>query len=218
MTIQNQPCAPANYGGKRGSVRYIVVHYTANRGDTAKNNADYFSREDVGVSAHYFVDENEIWSSVPEGCTAWHCGAKEYRHPNCRNINSIGVEICMNDKNGRTRQKSIDHAAQLVRMMMDKYHVPKENVLRHYDVTGKHCPGPMVDDVSLWEAFKKSLAEEECEVRYKYYDDMPDWAKPTVSKLVRKGYLKGEGGGVLDLTEDTLKVLVVNDRAGLYGA
>lgn len=54
-------------------------------------------------------------------------------------------------------------------------------------------------------------------MRYKYYDDMPDWAKPTISKLVKKGCLKGEGGGVLDLSEDALKLLVINDRAGVYG-
>ncbi len=34
--------------------RYIVVHYTSNRGDTAKNNADYFVREKIKASAHFF--------------------------------------------------------------------------------------------------------------------------------------------------------------------
>lgn len=59
--------------------------------------------------------------------------------------------------------------------------------------------------------------QEDVEMRYKYYDDMPDWAQPTVSKLVKKGYLKGDGKGVLNLSEDALKILVINDRAGLYG-
>ena len=62
------------------------------------------------------------------------------------------------------------------------------------------------------------FVKEETQMRYQYYEDMPDWAKPTVSKLVKKGYLKGEGDGVLNLTEDTLKVLVINDRAGVYKA
>ena len=218
MILQEKCCNAANYGGKREVTRFIVIHYTSNQGDTAKNNADYFAREEVGASAHFFVDETEIWSSVPEDCVAWHCGAKTYRHPDCRNANSIGVEICMNDGQGNVRQGSIDRAAQLVRLLMDKYHIAKGNVLCHYDVTGKHCPGPMVDDPALWAAFQQSLTQmEDDSVRYKYYDDMPDWAKPTVSKLVKKGYLKGEGGGVLDLTEDILKVFVVNDRAGLYG-
>ena len=43
-------------------IRYLVIHFTANDGDTAKNNADYFAREAPGVSAHFFVDEKEIWA------------------------------------------------------------------------------------------------------------------------------------------------------------
>lgn len=219
MRINFKQSHAGNYAaGRSGLVEYIVIHYTSNQGDTAKNNADYFAREDVGASAHYFCDENEIWQSVKDTDTAWHCGAKTYRHPECRNANSIGVEICMNDKKGNVRQGSIATAAELVRYLMQRYGVPVDRVIRHYDVTGKYCPGPMVDDPALWAAFKQSLTQtEDDSVRYKYYDDMPDWAKPTVSKLVKKGYLKGEGGGVLNLTEDTLKVLVVNDRAGCYG-
>lgn len=219
MRINFKQAHAGNYAaGRSGPVEYIVIHYTSNQGDTAKNNADYFAREKVGASAHYFCDENEIWQSVKDMDTAWHCGAKTYRHPECRNANSIGVEICMNDKTGAVRQGSIATAAELVCYHMQRYGVPVDRVIRHYDVTGKYCPGPMVDDPALWAAFKQSLTQtEDDSVRYKYYDDMPDWAKPTVSKLVKKGYLKGEGGGVLNLTEDTLKVLVVNDRAGCYG-
>lgn len=219
MKINFKQANSKNYKqGRSKQPEYIVIHYTANQGDTAKNNADYFARENVGASANYFVDETEIWQSVADTDTAWHCGAKTYRHPDCRNANSVGVEICMNDKKGNVRQGSIETAAELVRYLMQRYGVPVDRVIRHYDVTGKYCPGPMVDDPALWAAFKQSLTQtEDDSVRYKYYDDMPDWAKPTVSKLVKKGYLKGEGGGVLNLTEDTLKVLVVNDRAGCYG-
>ena len=53
---------------------------------------------------------------------------------------------------------------------------------------------------------------------YNYIDEnMPDWAKPTIQKLVNKGYLKGDEEGNLGLTEDLLRVLVINDRAGIYG-
>ena len=57
-------------------IRYLVIHFTANDGDTAKNNADYFAREAPGVSAHFFVDEKEIWQSVREKDIAWHCGTR----------------------------------------------------------------------------------------------------------------------------------------------
>lgn len=218
MKINFKECNSQNFTpGRSRKVKYLVIHYTSNNGDTAKNNADYFAREKVGASAHYFCDESEIWQSVKDTDTAWHCGAKTYKHPECRNNNSIGIEICMNDKNGKVRQGSIDTAAELARYLMKRYGILLANVVMHNQVTGKNCPAPMVSDPALWDAFKKSLIkEEDDEVRYKYYDDMPDWAQPTVSKLVKKGYLKGEGSGVLNLTEDTLKVLVINDRAGLY--
>ena len=218
MKINFKECNSQNFTpGRSQKVKYLVIHYTSNNGDTAKNNADYFAREKVGASAHYFCDESEIWQSVKDTDTAWHCGAKTYKHPECRNSNSIGIEICMNDKSGKVRQGSIDTAAELARYLMKRYGILLANVIRHHDVTGKDCPAPMVSDPALWDAFKKSLIkEDDDEVRYKYYDDMPDWAQPTVSKLVKKGYLKGEGSGVLNLTEDTLKVLVINDRAGLY--
>lgn len=160
MTINTKVCNSVNYGGSRSTTKYIVIHYTSNEGDTAKNNADYFARENVGASAHYFVDENQIWSSVPENKIAWHCGAKTYRHPYCRNTNSIGVEICMNDKTGAVRKQSIANAVQLVKMLMQKYNVPIENVIRHYDVTGKLCPAPMVENAALWNEFKSDLEED----------------------------------------------------------
>lgn len=210
--------------GRKPPIEYIVMHYTANRGDTAKNNADYFAREYVGASAHYFCDESGVWQSVKDTDVAWHCGGGLQGsggatfYGMCQNSNSIGVEMCLHDKAGNIRQGSIKTAVSLVRELMKKYGIPAERVIRHHDVTGKRCPAPMVDDITLWNDFKAAIAgeQEETEMRYKYYDDMPDWAKPTVSKLVKQGYLKGEGGGVLDLSEDTLKVLVINDRAGIY--
>ena len=89
-------CDPSNYrAGRTQPVRYIVMHYTANNGDTAKNNCDYYHR--VGglqASAHYFCDEHGAMQSVRECDTAWHCGARAYWHPECRNANSIGIEMC----------------------------------------------------------------------------------------------------------------------------
>ena len=51
---------------------------------------------------------------------------------------------------------------------------------------------------------------------YDYIDgNMPDWARPTIQKLVDKGYLKGDEDG-LNLNENLLRMLVINDRAGIY--
>ena len=50
---------------------------------------------------------------------------------------------------------------------------------------------------------------------YNYVDDnMPNWAKPSVQKLMDKGVISGEGEG-LGLTNDLLKTICYLDRLGL---
>ena len=218
MMVHKKPCRIENYTQKnRADTRYIVVHYTSNKGDTAKNNADYFAREKVGASAHFFVDENEIWESVPETGVAWHCGAKQYKHSECRNANSIGVEICMNDRAGKIRQGSIDHAARLVRELMQRYQILPERVLRHFDVTGKRCPAPMVDNPDLWRAFKNKLtgveAEQEESMKiYKHTTEMPEWAQGTFRRLIDAGIVQVDEKGEIAVQESSVQPMVYLDR------
>ena len=53
---------------------------------------------------------------------------------------------------------------------------------------------------------------------YNYVDDnMPDWAKPTIIKMIQKGHLHGVNErGELNLTYDMLRIFVTNDKAGVY--
>ncbi len=209
MCINTKLANPANYTRavrSLSSIQYIVIHYTGNYGDTAKNNADYFARENVGVSAHYFVDDNEIWCSVSPDHNAWHCGTKnKYYHKTCRNNNSIGVEICMLDKQGNIRHESIKTAVAFVQTLMDEYNIPIKNVVRHYDVTHKQCPAPMVSDASLWEKFKKSLQEDDdmdvnrfrelwTEMRKELQDnDSGMWSADARQWAVDNGLITGNG-------------------------
>ena len=130
----------ANFAqGRTQPIQFLVIHYTANNGDTVQNNLDYFAGNAVGASAHYFVDENGFGQSVQDGDTAWHCGASSYRHPSCRNANSIGVELCSR-KDSRGNYYFLDqtvyNAAALARELMGKYGIDRTHVVRHYDVTG----------------------------------------------------------------------------------
>lgn len=217
--------------GNRKAISYIVVHYTGNKGDTAKNNATYFhNTPDLKKGAHYFVDENEVWRSVRDRDIAYHCGTQSgYKHPVCRNANSIGVEICMWDKQGDVRQGSIDNAVLLVRDLMEKYYIDVEHVVRHYDVTGKKCPAPMVDDESLWSEFKAALtaAEEETEVvRYNKLSDIPESNnfRAIIDQLMTAGIIAGDGSDpdgnddVIDLSHDMVRMLIFDYRAGVYDA
>lgn len=162
MVVQNIPCNIKNYGGKRQqAVEYIVIHYTANDGDTDANNGNYFKNNVVGASAHWFVDEDSYTLSVPEDCIAWHCGASKYKHPYCRNGNSIGIEICDNERNGviYPNAKTIENTLNLTKQLMAKYGIPAKNVIRHYDVTGKECPSYWVDDAKWRSEFWYKLID-----------------------------------------------------------
>ena len=163
MTVNFKQANIGNFKwGRSEAVKYIVVHYTANDGDTAKNNADYYARESIKASAHYFVDENEIWQSVKESDTAYHCGANIYKHKECRNSNSIGIELCSRQyKDGSYyfKEETLNKAQKFVKQLMKKYNIPPENIVRHFDVTGKICPAPMVNDEKAWGNFKSKLTE-----------------------------------------------------------
>lgn len=240
MKITFKGCNPSNYRkGREFPVHWIVLHFTANNGDTAKNNADYFANNsNPRASAHYFVDLNEIYQSVKDTDTAWHCGRERggSYFNDCRNANSIGIEMCSVIRNGVyvIPEETVKNAAELVRYLMARHHVPVSRVCRHYDVTHKSCPEPWVRNPKQWEKFLEMLEAEdmtEAQTRKiaqeeikksnaKVYDrvqDCPAWAKDTVQRLVNKGFLQGDENGKLGLTEDLMRVLVINDRAHLYG-
>lgn len=142
--------------------QFIVIHYVG-AVSTAKNNVDYFYDKDRGASAHYFVDENEIWQCVDDSNIAWHCGANKY-YNDCRNGNSIGIEMCCKrDENGKLYidKQTIQNTIELIQALMKKYGIDIEHVVRHYDVTRKACPSPFVEDESLWINFKRRIAMQE---------------------------------------------------------
>lgn len=233
MNIPFVPAHSSNYSrGRTASIQWIVVHYTANDGDTDAGNAHYFQGANRKASAHYFVDEDSVTQSVRDTDTAWHCGASTY-YNGCRNANSIGVEMCSDKTGGKyiITEATVARTVDLVRQLMKKYNIPVSRVCRHYDVTHKVCPEPWVRNPQLWTDFKKRLEEPdmtEAQVKqiiekdreanlYNSVEECPAWARPTVQKLVNKGFLQGTSDGSLELTEDLIRVLVVNDRAHLYG-
>ena len=192
--------------GRTQPIEYIVVHYTANTGDTAQNNLDYFARTKTGTSAHYFVDENEVCQSVQDTDVAWHCGSKNPRHPYCRNANSIGIEMC--NSVGGVPEAVRDRTAAFVRQKMKEYGIDSSHVLRHYDVTGKRCPAPWVDNPAEWMEFKKML-EEDDDMSYEQFEQYmnrylternakpaDDWAKPYIQDAIDAGAMTDVGGTI----------------------
>ena len=146
--------------GNNKQNKYIVIHYVGATG-TAENNCKYFEKVYRGASAHYFVGHaGDVWQCVEDSNIAWHCGALIYKHKTCRNSNSIGIEMCCKkDSKGNWyfEPKTVAATIDLVKELMKKYNIPVENVIRHFDVTGKKCPEPYVRNTADWNSFKKQL-------------------------------------------------------------
>ena len=134
--------------------KYIVIHYFGSVG-TAAGIVSWFKNPKAQSSAHYVLDEtNTIYHCVKDNDIAWHCGTKgAYKHPECRNSNSIGIEarpskinkshIVASDTDWYFDPKVIDNLVWLTKKLMKEYNIPANHVIRHYDVTGKLCPRPM---------------------------------------------------------------------------
>lgn len=145
---------------------YIVIHYTGNKGDTAKNNCNYFLDTNRGASANYFVDEDNIYCCVEPQNKSWHCGGGMQSsqggsvYGKCTNSNSIGIEMCLWDKNGNERQGTIDNTIALTKWLMAKYHIPITKVVRHWDVVGKDCPSGWTGNSNVkWQNFLNKLKD-----------------------------------------------------------
>lgn len=221
-----------NYTPKTNrKIEYIVIHYTA--GVTSKkgssvNTAHWFNSENAHASAHYIVDDVIVTQAVADNNIAWHCG-DGHIHPNCTNANSIGIEICSSHDNFKGYDKtyasdpgwyitkeSKENAAQLTAELMQKYNIPIDNVIRHYDVSGKDCPSPWVDEnkegYKGWVAFLDTVKKYLPKDNYETIDDIPEWGKDAVKYFVCKGYINGTGNGKLDLNLTTVRLIVIMYR------
>lgn len=206
--LKEQLAASGNYGGSRNAsqIRYLVYHYTGNDGDRAANNAKYFQNNIVKASAHYFVDDTTVWRSVPDLKVAWSVGGSKYANADktgggtmygvITNTNSISIEMCDTIRNGvyQASEATLANAAALGRALMEKYDIPIENVYRHFDVTGKHCPSYLVN-AQKWAEFKKRL-------EVKIVDNTPSGAhKEGVEWAIANGILTGNSDGDLMLSQ-----------------
>ncbi len=147
-------------------VTALVFHFTANKGDTAKNNADFFATGNTRkAGAHLFVSRNgDIALSVPlqksanavGGLYSQKNGAGQY-YKRITNANSISIELCDCLKGPSWEQMLACRELYL----WIKEQCPNLNkVVRHWDVNGKECPGPLTGkENKKWDHFRSKVVK-----------------------------------------------------------
>lgn len=216
--------------------RFVVVHNTANDASAA-NEVAYMLGNIDSTSYHYAVDDMCAVQAIPENRTAWHAGDGN----GLGNMYGIAIEICYSKSGGERFLKAEDNAAELIAGILNRYGWGIDKVTKHQDYSGKYCPHRTLDmgwdrflnkvkncmeelTVTQYEELKALLSglsnrisKIENKMIYNYIDkNMPDWARPTIQKLVDKKILVGDENGDLGLTDEMIKIFVINDRAGLY--
>lgn len=136
------------------TITNIVVHYTANPGTTAQQNHDFFEglkdSHATSVSSHFVVGlEGEIIQCIPTVERAY--------ASNQRNFDTVSIECCHMDETGKFNDSTYDSVVQLCAWLCCKFNLEANDIIRHYDVTGKACPKYFVDNPQEWDKFLQDV-------------------------------------------------------------
>jgi N-acetylmuramoyl-L-alanine amidase len=198
----------------------ITNHNTGNSavGATAQAHAEYFQNvenaDEIYVSAHLFVDDESIIQILPLNEIAYHAGDGK----GDGNYHTLSIEICENKNN----EVAEENAKKLNAALLLTYGNLK--LYKHQDWSGKFCPRVILSRPNGWQEFCNDIykllengeeGEDMAVVRYNTIEEVPEWSKATIQKLIDKNILNGSDTG-LNLSEDMIRILVINDRAGLY--
>lgn len=179
------------------AIKYLAIHFTAGSSSKAGRalNGVYETFMSRSASADFAVDDQYMVQFNPNLANyyCWAIGDKKNPYSSggqlngkATNKNTISIEICStcnpatsanisvaNNSAWSFTDASLNNAVKLAKIIMNKYNIPLDRVVRHYDITGKLCPGIIgwnneaiyVDgkatkdksDSTAWEAFKNKL-------------------------------------------------------------
>ena len=135
----------------------VVIHYVGNPNTTAQANRNYFEslssgEEGTYPSSHFIVGlEGEVLQCIPLTEIAY--------ASNIRNADTVAIEVCHPDETGAFSDASYRRTVELTAWLCREFGLdPMEDVIRHYDVTGKICPRYYVDHPEAWESFLADVA------------------------------------------------------------
>lgn len=145
------------------TVKYLAIHYTAG-GSSAAGRAIHMKdswEKSKRASADFGVDDRDMVQFNPDirNYRCWSVGDKKNSNSGggqlygiATNSNTISIEICSTLAKGASLEKPnhdgwsyteavLNNAVRLAKILMRKFNIPIERVVRHYDISGKVCPG-----------------------------------------------------------------------------
>ena len=207
-----------NRPGIKNNPIAVVIHYTANDSPSATDiaNVKYINRNYVKKdgkiyeangktkfrygSAQWFIDEDSATLCIPQSEVAWACGDRQLPYNNGykgqtklakelfnhrQNYMTINYELCNNGDWGKTCDNSIDIIAQDI---ID-YNIATHMIFRHFDITGKICPKPFVDDEQAWEKYRTRIINRVIEMKKE--KEISSWAREAYDFVIKNGLSDG---------------------------
>lgn len=172
-----------NYSvGRKIKAEFIVIHETDNkrRGADAEAHYRYWnSNPSANTSVHYVVDDKKAIQLLHHDEKAWHVG-DNVGYSKITNNNSIGIEICVNEDGDF--EKAYLNCTELVAIVMKQSNIPIENVVRHFDASGKNCPRNIIKN-NLWEKFKEEVLRRFNKTKKIHFNQRTKWIQILANQL-----------------------------------
>ena len=136
------------------TVTTLVIHYVGNAGTSAMDNREYF--EDLkdthitSASSHFIISlDGEIVQCIPLSEVAY--------ASNDRNNDTIAIECCHPEADGKFSDATYASLVELSAFLCKSFHINPQELLRHYDVSGKLCPLYYVEHPDEWQELKDRI-------------------------------------------------------------
>jgi len=206
---------------RRDVTDMIVIHHTGENDIDASAeqiHGWHLNNGWAGCGYHFVIRKD---GTIERGRPEWAIGSHAYGE----NSHTLGIHLSGDFQQAEPTSEQVEKLAILLANLCEDYDIPidRKHIVGHGELMATSCPGAnlqaLLDDGTItgkanWYRYGGESEGETME-RFNTVDECPEWAQPTIQKMIDKGLLNGNSEG-LDLSLDMLRQFVINDRAGLY--
>lgn len=183
----------------RKSTDLIILHHAAGTGSVEAIHQAHLGKGWAGIAYHYYVRKD---GSVYRGRPEWAVGG----HTSGHNWHTLGICFEGNFETEQMGEAQLNAGRELIADILARW--GGLAVVPHSYYSQTACPGKNFP-------LDEMLRKEEVPVVYEKLEDVPEWYRPTIEKLIERGALKGVGGGEIQVDETYCRVMTTLDRLGV---